>query len=377
MSDNNDSSSSFSRRNILKSAAGGAAGLSGLSQVPVAWAQPTESELDELEGKPNVQAVLSELGLDALPDDMQKLSNSFGDGEGAVEFEIWEGELPYGTLHVGRIEDLTNVVFEFAENVGSTAPQRFRSIPDGTEPLVSATGGEAFVKRSATEDEEAAISQLLPESGTMVASTTTIHDGFQVDLVRHSEKRDELEQLQYRATIDGEDDVHPVFEESSSALQNASVSRTIQTRGFLDGVSDAVNDVADGLKGSYDKWQGDLDAVKGWVDHKPYKKMPGAKKISNLSKSGVKAIVAQAIVGESLEAVAGDCGEDCTDCAFTASDLILNCHKCRIFASASLSGIGAASAVLLIVCVWQFCKLPTAINKCSSCLECATNAANV
>lgn len=393
MPDSDDSSNDLSRRNVLKSAAGGTAGFAGLSQTAVAWAQPTESERDELEGRPNVRAVLSELGRTSLPDDMQKVSNSLGYGEDATDFELWEGELEYGTLHVGRIDDLTNVVFEFAEDFQSTAPRRFRSIPEGTEPLVSASEGEAFVKRSATDREDAAISRLLPVSGSRIAYTATNLDGFEVNLVRRNEETDDIQQLQFNVTADNwgdadgatrsrgrrdrgrNGDAHPVFTESTRALEDSS-NATVQAQGLLDDAMGAVNDVTDAMKDSYKKWDGDLDAVKGWVDHRPYKQMPGSKKISNLSKSGVKAIVAQALVGEGLEAIAGDCGEDCTDCAFRLSDLLVNCHKCRIFATASLSPAGAASAVLLVVCVWQFCNLPTTIDKCGKCLDCSTDAAD-
>lgn len=392
VSGSGDFDNDLSRRNVLKSAAGGAAGFAGVSQAAITWAQPTEEELSELRDEPNVRAVLSELGLHRLPDGMQKISSSVGEGEESPTFELWEGQVEYGTLHVGRIDDLTNVVFEFAEDFQSTAPRRFRSIPEGTEPIVSAIDGETFVKRSATEREAEAVSRLLPATDADIVYTTTNMEGFQADVVRRNAETDEIEQLRFSVTVDGRDDAdgagrsgrrrhrrrqddpHPVFTESAHALETSTT--TVQAHGLLDDATDAAMDVADGIKDSYHKWDADLDSVKGWIDHKPYKSQVGSRKITNLSKAGVKSIVAQAIVGESLEAVAGDCGEDCSDCAFIASDLILNCHKCRIFATASLSAIGAASAVLLLVCVWQFCKFPAAIDKCGSCVQCATNAAD-
>ncbi|ELZ89486.1 hypothetical protein C453_00380 [Haloferax elongans ATCC BAA-1513] len=375
MSDNNDSSSSFSRRNILKSAAGGAAGLSGLSQVPVAWAQPTESELDELEAKPNVQAVLSELGLDSLPDDMQKLSNSFGDGEDVVEFEIWEGELSYGTLHVGQLDDLTNVVVEFSTDFRATAPRRYRSIPDGTEPLVSASEGEAFVKRSPTEGEKRAISDLLPESGSMVAYTATNQEGFQVNLVRYNESKNELEQQQFRAPVDTKNGVHPVFKESTGALRNASLNKVIQPKGIIDGATEVVQDVAKGIQNGYFDWDGDLGDARWHLEntHKPWKKIPDdVKNIDNLGKGAIKSIIIAEAAEEGAEELFGQCGEPCSDCAMTASDILLNCHKCRFFLGAGISSTGPAGLVLFVVCVWSFCNFPGAINKCSTCIDCYT-----
>lgn len=398
VSGSGDFDNDLSRRNVLKSAAGGAAGFAGVSQAAITWAQPTEEELSELRDEPNVRAVLSELGLHRLPDGMQKISSSLDEGEESPTFELWEGQVEYGTLHVGRIDDLTNVVFEFAEDFQSTAPRRFRSIPEGTEPLVSAEEGEAFVKRSATEREEAAINRLLPVTGSKITHTATNLDGFQVNLVRQNEETDELEQLRFGVQVDSgdddssaretartgrrrhgsqQDDVHPVFKESSRALEDPS-NTTVRAQGLLDDATEAVNDVQKAVQKSYINWDGGWSDVKWWLNntHKPWKKLPDdVTSTKNLSRGAIKNVVASFLIEEGLEYAAGECGEDCANCGLTATDLLLNCHKCRIFLGAGISSTGPAGLVLFIICVWNFCNFPKAIDSCSSCIECATDAA--
>lgn len=375
---------------MLKSTAGSAAGLAGVSQTAIAWAQPTESELSELERDPNVQAVISELGLNTLPDGMRKASNSVGEGKNATDFELWEGEVEYGTLHVGRIGDLTNVVFEFAEDFQLTAPRRFRSIPKGTEPLISAEEGKAFVRRSATEREEAAISRLIPTSGSKVAYTATNVSGFQVDFVRYDEESEELNQQRFSIDVGGDGDEeatggrrrhgrtddkpHPVFQESSRALEEAS-ERTVQAQNILENPIEPVQDVVKGVQSGYFKWDGDLGDAKWHLEntHKPWKKLPDdVKKLDNLTKGSIKSIVLAEAAEEGAEHLFGECGEPCSDCAMTASDILLNCHKCRIFLGAGISSTGPAGLVLFVVCVWSFCNFPGAINKCSTCVDCYT-----
>lgn len=399
MSGSEDSNNDLSRRNVLKSAAGGAAGLAGVSQTAIAWAQPTEEELSELQDEPNVRAVLSELGLHRLPNSMRKASNTMGAGEDAPEFELWEGELEYGTLHVGRIDRLTNVVFEFAKDFRSTAPRRFRNIPEGTEPLVSAEEGEAFVRRSATEGEQAAIDQLLPVSGAKLVHTSTNADGFLIDVVRKNDETEEFEQRRFAVPVGSENDddatgrtrssrrvhgstqdnVHPVFKESSEELQRLS-STTVQAQSLFDGATEAVYDVQKSLQKNVINLGDDLEDAKWHLknSHQPWKKLPDdVKKLDDIGigKGTIKGVVATTLAQESAEAVAGDCGRDCVDCGMLASDLLLNCHKCRIFLGAGISSTGPVGMVLFIVCVWNFCNFPGAVDKCSSCIECATDAA--
>lgn len=354
----------MNRRSVLKSGAIGVTGLAGVSQMTQVWAKPTDSEIEQLENQPNVQAVLRKLGRDKLPDDIEKTTDSLGDGEDGSKIEFWKADYEYGTLHVGAIGNLTNVVLNFNQNFRSKAPEQFQSIPAGTDPLITAMDGTAIVKRSASRTEEKAIRAALPVTGTtLISYTATSIDGFHADVFVDTNETDGITQRRYEIKTTHEN-THPVYKDSADALGEIAPDISIQRQGVFDDVVDFVEEGVntDAVKG-----------IKGFLGSKPWKQIPDStKKVEDLTKGGIKSIVAASIASETMEEAAGDCGEDCTNCVFSIQSLITDCPKCRIFLTTSFSAIGAASAVLLIVCMWNFCNLPKTINSCSDCIDCAT-----
>ncbi|NEU56016.1 hypothetical protein [Halorussus sp. MSC15.2] len=362
MSKKDNGSDGLNRRNMLrKSAAGATGGLLGLSQATVTWAKPTESEIEQLESEPSVQAVLNKINRSELPSDTEKVSGTLGKGEGESKIEFWEGSVEYGTLTVGKVSNHINVIFSFDYDSISEAPEQFRSIPAGTDPIVTALGDRAIVKRSTTDREEQAIRATLPVTGSeMISYTTSLSRGFLAEVFTNIEGDDELNRRRFmiRTTNAG---THPVYQESSGAIVEADPA--IQAEGIIDDVADLIED---GVNTDA------VEGIKGSLGVKPWKQIPdSAKKIENLGKSGVKSVVA-ASIPMALDSAGAHCGADCADCAISIKTLATDCTKCRIFLTTSVSAIGAVSAVLLIVCMWNFCNVPRAINKCDKCLDCAT-----
>ncbi|RYJ08519.1 hypothetical protein ELS19_18590 [Halogeometricum borinquense] len=363
MSDDNSKSTSLNRRAILKGSAASAVGLAGLTQP--AWAKPTDSEIEQLEKDPNVKAVLEMLGRSELPSGIKKVSSTLGEGDNAPKLEFWEADLEYGTFDVGRLGERVNIVFTFSEDFRSDAPEKFQSIPAGTDPLVGAIEGQAMVKRSTTDEEDAAIRAALPVSESSVSTyTATSFEGFYADVLVRNESDENLTNQRYQIQTATQN--HPVFQESSGAIEDAVPDMNIQKQGIVD---DTIELIEEGVNTDA------VEGIKGSLGHKPWKKIPDAsKKVDDLTKSGIKSVVAATIAGDAAEH-AKEYGDECVDCALGIHSLAVDCRKCRIFLTTSVSAVGAISAILFVACIYNFCNLPKTVDTCGTCINGITNDA--
>ncbi|WP_137289733.1 hypothetical protein [Natronorubrum halophilum] len=350
MDDDSDSEYELSRRNILKQASVGAAGIAGLSQPAFARRETSVDHVKRLESEAPVRSILRELGLSEIP---HKDTAQTTELEGPVDLAVTEIDFEYGVLQIGTVNDETTASFRFVgggetpdrqaasgqagksrersrKGTQYSVPEKYGELPAEADAWLLGSDTEAVFLRTATSHERQKILSDLPvnDTETTLVYTRSDIDGFRVDVVNHREDYHGVSKRDAAADSDDKGILRYTVPTTGGG------STTASTAGF---------------------------AVASTQVEPQF--------ISNPAKTVAKEIAKQ-LGFASLDAVSDHCGWAIGSCATGTLGSISGCAKCAPACLGSVSGVGA---VICFLCVFGVCShLLTGIS-CSQALDCVTS----